>query len=183
MTPLYGNTKSSSSVFSSCVQISVAGIKIVTIWPRLLNTKLRTFWCSCVSKGSYFWRRVSTTDRWSLRQARIRAVSLALSWYIPVWSGYQENLSHFPTTPGGWRRLQQQDISSPALVFPCRPPPSEGFVPPGSRCEGCQCSSWWEWKWWCWWWRWWRVWTCRGAISALSMKQHVFSNKVGLRAK
>ena len=156
MTPLHGHTKSSSSVFPSCVQISVAGIKIITIRPRLFLTKcfiieLRTLWCSCVSKGSYFWRRVSTTGRWSLRQARIRAVSLALSWYILVWSSYQENLSHFLTTPGGWQRLQQLDISSPTLVFPWRLPPSEGFALAGSRCEGCQCSSWWEWKWWCWW--------------------------------
>ena len=40
MTPLHGHTKSSSSVFSSCVQISVAGIKIMTIWPRLFLTML-----------------------------------------------------------------------------------------------------------------------------------------------
>ena len=40
MTPLYGNTKSSSSVFSSCVQISMTGIKIMTIRPRLFLTML-----------------------------------------------------------------------------------------------------------------------------------------------
>ena len=40
MTPLHGHTKSSSPVFSSCVQISVAGIKIMTIWPRLFLTML-----------------------------------------------------------------------------------------------------------------------------------------------
>ena len=40
MTPLHGHTKSSSPVFSSCVQISVAGIKIRTIWPRLFLTML-----------------------------------------------------------------------------------------------------------------------------------------------
>ena len=105
MTPLHGHTKSSSSVFSSCVQISVAGINYDFLAEAILDKMfhqiedslmfLRLERYLLLKEGLHYRQVVITTSK---NKSGVPCLVLIHSGLIEF-DG--ENLSHFLTTPGG----------------------------------------------------------------------------------